>query len=189
MAGPITAWGDESIRTRDVDTPLYLLAACISGKDASDVQQSLGSIKPKHAKKLHWRDMRDSLKRKSIDRIHSMDDTHVIVVGTPLERMRPDRAREKCLQRLLFQLSQMNVSTLILESRAPSQDKRDVAALFHLQRSGACLGMRVEHLPGDKDARLWIPDQVLGAYGDQRTGKQDYAYFLDGLKIIEIEIN
>jgi len=52
-------------------------------------------LKPKGARKLHWRDMRPSLRGKVVDAMAAMDIDHVIVAAVPMsqwntaERARP----------------------------------------------------------------------------------------------------
>lgn len=67
------------------------------------------------------------------------------------------------------QLESLGVSEYVLESRGPSRDKQDVALLLSLRAKGLCKEIDLAHASGDKDAHLWVPDQVLGAYGEART--------------------
>ena len=50
--------------------------------------------------------------------------------------------------------------------RKDDLDKRDRDCLLHLRRSKAVSTIEMEHVPGEDDPRLWLPDQILGAYGD-----------------------
>ena len=48
---------------------------------------------------------------------------------------------------------------------------RDVELLETLRRSGGVSGIRVSNARGEADPRLWVPDQVLGAFGDEIMGR------------------
>lgn len=71
---------------------------------------------------------------------------------------------------MLPHLESLGVTRYILESREGSQDKSDVALLLSLCAKRMCREIEIEHLRGSSDSRLWVPDQVLGAYGDMRCG-------------------
>lgn len=97
-----TAWGDESVRKTGVPSPMYLMGACVCDDAETLTRQRLTSLKPKGAKKLHWRDMRPSLRGKVIDAIDAMHLDHVIVAAVPMDRWNTaERARRKCLEHLL----------------------------------------------------------------------------------------
>lgn len=132
-------------------------------------------LKPKGARKLHWRDMRPSLRGKVVDAMAAMDIDHVIVAAVPMSQWNTaERARRKCLERLLPLLeTEYNVDTLVLERREISQDRNDIRFIDGL-RSRRFIGpIRVELCAGETDARLWLPDQLLGAYGDARPVLED----------------
>ena len=57
-----------------------------------------------------------------------------------------------------------------MESRGAAKDKADVAFLLSLRAKGMCAGIDLAHEEGYRDSRLWVPDQVLGVYGDMRCG-------------------
>ncbi|WP_150118427.1 hypothetical protein [Actinomyces radicidentis] len=63
------------------------------------------------------------------------------------------------------------MTALTLERRQYVQDMEDqttvkVAPLSHAIPEG----FELVHQFGQEDARLWVPDQVLGAYGDALAG-------------------
>ncbi|WP_236029277.1 hypothetical protein [Bifidobacterium miconisargentati] len=147
------------------------------------------SLKPKGAKKLHWRDMRPSLRGKVIDAIDAMHLDHVIVAAVPMDHWNTaERARRKCLEHLLPLLeTEYGVDTLVLERREASQDRNDIRFIDGLRSRGFISAIRVELQAGETDARLWLPDQLLGAYGDARTGTERYDGFLSCVRTVLID--
>ena len=63
----------------------------------------------------------------------------------------------------------MGVRKLVLESRNDTHDKRDRELLVSMRRRGEALNFDLEHVPGKDEPLLWVPDQILGAYGEVIT--------------------
>ena len=63
----------------------------------------------------------------------------------------------------------MGVRKLVLESRNDTHDKRDRELLVSMRRRGEALDFDLEHVPGKAEPLLWVPDQILGAYGEVIT--------------------
>ena len=105
-----------------------------------------------------------------------------------LALLKPKGARRKCLERLLPLLeTEYNVDTLVLERREISQDRNDIRFIDGL-RSRRFIGpIRVELCAGETDARLWLPDQLLGAYGDAQAGTGRYDEFLGHVRTVFID--
>ena len=183
-----TAWGDESIRKTGVPSPMYLMGACVCDDDEILTRRKLGSLKPKNARKLHWRDMRPALRSKVIDAIDAMNLDHVIVAAVPMSHWNTaERARRKCLERLLPLLeAEYGVETLVLERREVSQDQNDIRFIDGLRSRGFIGTIHVRLQAGEDDARLWLPDQLLGAYGDARTCTGKYDGFLSSVRTVII---
>ena len=113
----------------------------------------------------------------AIATINTLDATHTVIVGTRTTPARIERARRQCLERLLPLLEQDGVTTYRMESRGRKPDRRDIS-LINAMRSSGRTSMDVIHLLADSDPLLWIPDQVLGAYGDMLCGEDDYRGFI-----------
>lgn len=58
----------------------------------------------------------------------------------------------------------------ILEARGSERDRGDIGLLQSLRAKGVCKDIDLVHVLPSEDSRLWVPDQVLGAYGDLRSG-------------------
>ncbi len=123
-------------------------------------------------REFHWRDAKPRDKRAVCQVIGAHEVSHVIVAAAPLvDGVREERARQRALASLLVILEQSySVNTLILERRERSQDEKDEAQWATLTRSGAIRSLRLSHVHGGDEPRLWVPDQVLGAYGDALSG-------------------
>lgn len=173
----LIAWGDESVRTQGHDIPAYYMGACICTLEESDVRRELSAVTSKRVPKLHWRDMTPSEKRKSIPTIEKMALSHIVVAAVPLNgSVRSERARRKCMELLLPVLEyEYGVSRLFLETRESHQDAMDLSFVRGIRSRHIIDALRVDFKVGADDARLWIPDQVLGAIGDTRNKTLDFS--------------
>lgn len=158
-----SAWGDESIRI-SAPTPTYLMAATILPEGTDTVR--LEAIKPKGAAKLHWRELADKLKRESLQAVADLDNLTVMVTCSPLPKKKQERGRRKCMERLLPELECRGVGLLTLESRVLQMDHKDIDMLQALKSKGAVPDLRLNHAHASDEPRLWVVDQILGAYGD-----------------------
>lgn len=161
--GKVYAWGDESVRV-SADPSVYLLAATMVFPGES--VETLSAIKPKGAVKLHWRDMTRKLQAKSLDALAEIRHSTTIVVGAPLPKRKQERGRRKCLECLLPELESLGVNMFVLESRDDYKNKKDVELFLALRRKGVIRTIDIAHRSAESEPRLWIPDQILGAYGD-----------------------
>ena len=183
-----TAWGDESVRKSNVPEPMYLMGACLCDLDEDFTRSRLDTVKPRNASKLHWRDMQPKLRFKAIDAISGLGLTHVIVAAIPLgDWNTAERARRKCLETLLPVLErEYAVDRLVLERRDKAQDARDIRFIDALRSRRFIDSIRVDLVAGASDARLWLPDQLLGSYGDWQAGEHRYDGFLASVRTIVI---
>lgn len=179
----LIAWGDESVRTQGRDLPAYYMAACICMSEEDEIRRKLSSALTRHAAKLHWRDMTSSEKRKSIPIIEHMTLPHIVVAAMPLDgRVSSERARRKCMELLLPILEyEYGVDRFFLESRESHQDEMDLTFVRGIRSRHLIDKLRVDFRPGADDARLWIPDQVLGAVGDTRNKTLDFSPLVESL--------
>lgn len=160
------AWGDESIRTAQIPPRYYLAASFYPSTPHNELDQLI-RIKPKNAEKLHWMDMNRHLRMNSIRALSDIGMLHTVVVGVGLRGRKQERARRKCLEVLLPLLEARGIEHLTLESRGNFNDKKDVDMLINLRRSGALSFIDLDHAKGKDDPHLWVPDQLLGAFGDR----------------------
>ncbi|MBT1165640.1 hypothetical protein [Bifidobacterium simiarum] len=173
------AWIDESVRTQGLGVPTYFIGACICDMEEDEIRRVLSPLKPAGAAKLHWRDMTQRQKRRSIPIIQSLGLAHIVVAATPLDgNVASERARRKCLECLLPILeTDYGVGAAIFESRSEAQDIKDYKFVQGLRSRRFIQTLRVDFTPGKEDARLWMPDQILGAIGDEEGGVDLYRSF------------
>lgn len=168
------AWVDESIHTPDRRTPtgLYVLAAAIGyPSTADDTREALRSLVPKRQVRLHWRDDAP-MHGKVVDAIAASGVANVVVVGSPLDPRNQERARRKCLERLLWELCETwDASTVWLESRTASLNKKDMRLVDALRGQGALSGrIRVEIELPSREPMLWVADAIAGCVAAARKG-------------------
>jgi hypothetical protein len=140
--------------------------------------------------KVHWRDESVTRRRLVAVAVAELPLQHLVVIrdGRPGERT--ERRRRHCLERMLFELDRLEVTTATFESRGPADDRRDRNMLDALRaRNVVSSELRMTHTPGPKDALLWVPDIVCGAVTNERAGQGEYAKILAAqLRIITIAV-
>lgn len=177
----VGAWLDESIREETDGVSRYLLGAVlIEEKDRAEIREKLREISELSGK-LHWHDMGPQRREDVLPLVVALKARHVIVVAATTHRLKPERARKKCLERMTWELTQRpEVATLVLEQRSPTQDRRDIDAFSNFRsRFKEDSKLRVEHGAPKTEPLLWIPDTVIGALGDTLIGKKDWSNYLD----------
>ena len=162
------AWVDESMRPKGNDERMYLLGAVVADPSCCDgARDALRRALPKGAPKLHWHVMEPREKTRATTVVTSLDATHLVVVGSPLNHRKQERARAECMERLLWELGQLEVTQVFLEQRTPSLNDRDMKLVRHLRgKKSIPSTLRVDIAQPSTEPMLWVPDQVLGALGD-----------------------
>lgn len=150
------------------DQGMYLLGAVVADPSTCEpTRDELRAVLPKGARKLHWTDMEDREKKQVTSLVADFDVAHMVVIGAPLDLKKQEHARAKCMERLLWELGEMEVSKVFLEHRTPSLNKRDMKLIDHLRgRKAMPKTLRVDIALPSSEPMLWIPDQMLGAMGD-----------------------
>jgi hypothetical protein len=181
------AYGDESIQIVGVEKPQYLLCACVIHENETKVRTSLDGIVLSANEKLHWYDMNKAERRRSITMIGTTVElcSGFIVQCAFGKISKQERARRKCLWRLFQILEENGVQQLILENRDIRQDRRDEQLFFAAKRANVIQNIEITHRSGAADSRLWIPDQILGAYRDVCQGSDEYRDFINRYVIVE----
>ncbi|WP_147050740.1 hypothetical protein [Kocuria flava] len=176
------------MRNTNVSAPMYMLGAVVTDPLACEAARTeLRQLVP-HGRKLHWRDLDDRLKRRAVQAVASFDAAHMVVVASPLNPRKQERARAACMERLCWELGGMGVSRVVLESRTPSLNKRDDELIKHLRgKKSLPQGLRVDIELPSGEPMLWVPDQVLGAMGDAETGEERWMQVL-GQSVTRVDI-
>ena len=159
------AFADESMRTSGNES-MYLLGATIFNVDTPRLD-ALVSLKLKDAAKLHWRELGRKTQVDVMRAVADIPAMTTVVVGVPMNPRKQERARRKCLEKMVGMLVEQGVDKLVLEARDPRLDRRDVQLVDTMKSPHRGLTFEVHHKRGFEEPKLWVPDQVLGAYGDQ----------------------
>ena len=186
------AFADESVRV-SIGMPMYLIAATMLPEHTNLAQ--IEDLLPKGAAKLHWRDLGIKAQREALLAIASLESRSTIVVAAPINPRKQERARRKCLETLLPLLEREHVETLVMESRFPSADSKDVSLYRSLKRKGAIETIGIDFENPTSEHRLWIPDQILGAYSDtvaglpsSNTWEQEWRALESAVTVVQINL-
>lgn len=124
-------------------------------------------------RRFHWRLEQRADQRRAVGRLAALSALHVVVVGHRMENARQERARRQCLERLLWELDQMQIAQVWLDRRTESLNRRDREFVGTLRARGI-IGkrLRVDFLHSfdgnDGEILLWLPDIVAGAVAAAR---------------------
>ncbi|GAB6986541.1 hypothetical protein [Nocardioides pyridinolyticus] len=186
------AWVDESIHTSGVETPdgMYVLAAAVADReDCGGTREQLRDLVPRGAVRLHWRGEGDPRRAIITSTIASCDLINAVVVGSPLDHRRQERARRKCMQRLLHELEALGVSQVWVESRTKTLNRKDLQMVDALRGEGVITrALRVDFRLPSEEPMLWVPDAVAGAVSAARKGTETTHRKLLGEMVTEYEI-
>ena len=127
-----TAYIDESLR---VSHGLYVLAAVVvSDAEADHHRAALRALLLRGQIRLHWRDESSGRRSQLITAMSALRHTGAIVIATDAAPRRQERARRKCIERLLAELASRAVTTVVFERRHPDLDARDRTMIAALRR-------------------------------------------------------
>lgn len=187
-ARELLAYVDESLSDSKRDPGVYILAAGIAEPaDLDHTRSTLEGLRLKGQRKLHWRDESDKRQRLIVEAIDELPLAHLIIVREDQPSTRPERRRRLCMERLLFELDQMQVATVTFESRGPADDRRDRHMLDSLRaRKTIGSSLRLTHEKGPLEPMLWIPDALCGAATSQRVGDAPYLDQVRSVQVINV---
>lgn len=171
----LVAYIDESSAPRPPAQQEYMVcAALIDSDDLERVRNELLPLRLPGQIKLHWTDERSARRRKIVETLSGIDSMQAIITHRSEASKKTERYRRKCLEQLYFELSEMHVHYVTLESRQGAQNRRDIEHIVALQAQGQSAGIRLRHVRGGDDPLLWIPDAVLGALNSAHLGEKQY---------------
>lgn len=126
--------------------------------------------------------------RAVVKTLAELDALHVVAVGGPVPPRRQERARAKCLHRLVVELHGYGVEHLLMEGRTERLNTRDVrtvqGARYTLPKGTQ---FAIEHRPGPKEPLLWAADVVAGAVRQHREGDPECRAVLEQC-LYEVEV-
>jgi len=142
-------------------------AAIIDTQDLEKVREELRPLRLPGQVKLHWTDERNSRRRKIVDTLSGIDSMQAIITHQSEVSKKTERHRRKCLEQMYFELSEMHVYNVTLESRQEAQNRLDIANIVALQGQGQSAGIRLRHVRGDLVKRQFNPPvPTTGLCGD-----------------------
>ena len=170
----LSAWTDESVIVgNDIRAGTYTLAAVVAETAAvASIRDMLQALTEEKVVRLHW--VAESAKRRDLiaQAIAGLDIAAIVAVGSPVDRQKQERARRCVLERLLYELDLLGVTQVWLESRAPSQDRRDRRLVDSARGKGLISREReVDFAQPLQEAMLWLPDAVAGAVTAANLGE------------------
>lgn len=185
------SFGDESFHEHP-EYGFYVLAGVVFVPAAiAGARQALQQMRgARRTGKLHWNEMDVRQQCSAAKQLADFDGLHVVVVGSPVPQRRQERARAQCLRRLVTELHSYEVTSLHLEARTQTLDKRDVQTVAGARQQVMPKGVdfRVDHPDGASEPLLWAADIVAGACRSAREGNTRPRELLAG-RIYEISID
>ena len=168
----MTAYVDESLRL--TGEGLYVLAAVVvPDARAADVRATLRAAVPPGLRRYHWR-KEGGASRSAIVALLAELGCPALAVTCAVDPKRQERARRRCLVRLLWELTERGTATLVFETRghADASDRRLVK-----QAEAAGWVPHVDYLFArpDDECLLWLADVVAGAVS-RHLGDHDETY-------------
>lgn len=188
------AWVDESIQMPRPGRPgRYLLAATIADPEScGTLRDSLRDLVGTRGGRLHWYHESPAHRRKIASTIGAQDVAHTVVVASPIDLRRQERARRQCIERLLYSLEATGVTRVWFEKRTEILNRRDRAMVDALRgKNVISADLRVEFIDPADEPMVWIPDAVAGIVGRERNGIDiDLRLVLgSGIDILEIDLS
>jgi hypothetical protein len=173
MALARTAYIDESMR---VPHGLYVLAAVIAADHHADHHRAaLRAHLYRGQLRLHWRDESNHRRTELIAAMSALPHTGAIVIATGTQPRRQERARRKCIDRLLAELASRGITTAVFERRHPELDARDRTMIASLQRQQSLPAtFQATWKPATAEPLLWLPDIAAGAASLAETGEDTF---------------
>jgi len=185
------AWIDESMRdpkpgNRD---GMYIVAAGVADPLQSDQSRTaMMRLLPKAATRLHWHAESAARQVQIARTISTLDVTLLVVVNTRYDGRRQERARRKCMERLLNELRSRGVTRAVIESRTDSLNRKDMEMVDALRSRGEMVGLHAGFDRPSAEPMLWIPDAVSGAVNGFRSGRRPAPLSLMGSRITIIHV-
>jgi hypothetical protein len=111
-----------------------LAAVIVVDTDADEYRQSLRALLYRGQLRLHWRNESARRRGELISALSHLRHTGAVVVATGVGSKRQERARCKCIERLLAELATRGIANIVFERRHDQRDARDRALVAALKR-------------------------------------------------------
>lgn len=175
---PHEAWIDESDRVSDATMSAYSMCASLVPTSAEEcVRHALRQIAPRSGK-LHWHDLDPKGRREVVDMLAGFDVEHLVVLGNAKGKIAHERARGRCLEKLIWLLTARGITLLTLEQRSRTQDRKDRDRIDGFGcRWPEARHIRARWVRGATEPLLCLPDVALGVYWDTAIANRDFLLF------------
>ena len=170
---------------------MYVLAAVVADPLECDViRDKLKDLRRGRQPRIHWSSEDPRRKSRIVTAVADLDVAAIVAVGTPVEKSKQERARGCCLERLLFEMQQLEVSQVWLEARTESLNRRDRRLVEALRgRRMITSALRVDIGYPLAEPMLWLPDAVAGAVTAARRGEARWLAAIEQLvTIIDLDV-
>jgi len=176
---PLHAWVDKSMIQRGREGTYLLAAAVADPARCEATREVLRSLRTGREPKLHWNSENPSRRARIAAAIAQFDIPSVVMVGTPLDQRRQERARRCCMEELLPHLAALGVAHVWLEARTASLDAKDRAHVEAMRgRRLLSTALRIDIARPSEEPMLWLPDIVAGAVSAAHQGEGRYLELL-----------
>jgi hypothetical protein len=167
----------------------YVLVAVVLERERQpELRRLAATMLLPQQRRVHWHDESAARREKLATIVADSGCVAIVVVATPVDNKRQDRARRHSLERLVWELAGLGVAKVVAESRQPVRDRADTRALAGFRRRGSMPPtMTFEHARPLDESLLWLADVVAGAVLADRRGTTGYRKLLSEM-IIEIGI-
>jgi len=167
--GRVSAYVDESCRERPPGV-FVLAAVVVPPVRAPHIRQQLRRHLRPGAARFHWHD-EGSERRTFLEELVGLGLPSLVAVAAPIDSRRQERARRKCLERLLWELTELGTREVLLESRQERRDVHDRKAIAAAQqRRSVPADLRYSFGQPDQEPLLWLADAVAGVVSAARAG-------------------
>lgn len=159
------AYVDESARVSGATACYVMAAVLVPSERADEVRVTVRGLRPPREPRLHWHKVRAASRPRLAAAVRAMDIDAVVVATRDVQHRNSERARRRCLVRLLWELDQRAARDVVFETRKhqDGDDRRVIAAAVRAGQVGRGVGYAFV-LPTDEPL-LWLPDIVAGAAG------------------------
>lgn len=183
------AWSDESFQEKDSDGFYIIAAAVIESTVLDEAREAMRRLRGARATaKAHWTEMDSRQREHAAKAVAGIGELHLVAIGSPVPVRKQERARRKCLAKLVTELHSFKVGSLYMEARDPRLNAEDVKTVQHARyKLPKGTQFRIHHRSGAEEPLLWVADVVAGACRAERLGQGIYREVL-GEKVMDYEV-
>lgn len=168
------AFVDESIR-QGANDGLYVVAAAVVGPEdlEDDARRAARAVVRPRQRRFHWRNEGEAQRLAMLGALCSLGVT-VRAYEAEVSARRLVRARALCIERLLWDLRELEVDRLVFETRQERNDAKDRRAILRAQKAQVApkdLGYAFQ--AAEAEPLLWLADAAAGAVAAALSGQTD----------------